>query len=234
MVCPSTLVAHWVHEAAAFFAEVSNGPNGPNGPNRPNGPNGPNGPSGSSGAGGPRAGGRLRPLAYTGSPAQRRRILESGQFRESRLVVTSYTTLMRDKDALASYAWEFVVLDEGHAIAGGARAFEAVCGLRCNHRFVLTGTPVQNDASDLWAIFEFLMPGFLGARPKFKSQFNRRKGKGAQGGRGDGRAVGSRAGGGAGGGGGGAGGGGGGGEGAMAPEMVLRMEELHRKVSTPQ
>lgn len=96
-----------------------------------------------------------------------------------------------------------------------------MCALRCNHRFVLTGTPVQNDASDLWAILEFLMPGFLGARPQFKSKFNRRKGA-----RGGGRAVASREGG----GGAGASAVGGGSEGAIVPEMVLRMEELHRKV----
>ena len=118
MVCPSTLVAHWVYEAASFFAEAINGSDGSDGP------------GGSSGANGPRAGGRLRPLGYTGSPAQRRRILKSEQFRDSRLVVTSYNTLMRDQDELAKFTWGFVVLDEGHAIAGGAKVTPFLRSLR--------------------------------------------------------------------------------------------------------
>ena len=64
------------------------------------------------------------------SPAQRRRILKSEQFRDSRLVVTSYNTLMRDQDELAKFTWGFVVLDEGHAIAGGAKVTPFLRSLR--------------------------------------------------------------------------------------------------------
>ena len=49
----------------------------------------------------------------------------------------------------------------------------AVKKLNCNHRLILTGTPVQNNALELWSLFDFLMPGYLGTERQFSVRYSR-------------------------------------------------------------
>jgi TATA-binding protein-associated factor len=70
--------------------------------------------------------------------------------------------------------WNYIVLDEGHAIKSPrAKTTLAVKRLRAAHRLVLTGTPIQNGVAELWSLFDFLMPGFLGTERAFSSRFAR-------------------------------------------------------------
>jgi len=50
---------------------------------------------------------------------------------------------------------------------------KAVKRLSCNHRLVLTGTPIQNNVLELWSLFDFLMPGFLGSEREFQAAYGR-------------------------------------------------------------
>jgi len=50
---------------------------------------------------------------------------------------------------------------------------KAVKQLNCNHRLVLTGTPIQNNVLELWSLFDFLMPGFLGSEREFQAAYGR-------------------------------------------------------------
>jgi superfamily II DNA or RNA helicase len=79
-----------------------------------------------------------------------------------RIVITSYGTLQRDSEMLRSLAWDIVIGDEAQHIKNrktqNAHALRTVGG---KHRFLLTGTPIENSIDDLYSLFEFLMPGYL-------------------------------------------------------------------------
>ncbi|HYO97572.1 MAG TPA: SNF2-related protein, partial [Polyangiaceae bacterium] len=90
------------------------------------------------------------------------------------LVVCSYTLLQQDESELAALSWGTVVLDEAQFIKNphSLRA-KAAYGLTAKHRVAATGTPVENHLGDLWSIFRFLMPGFLGDLAQFNRRFVR-------------------------------------------------------------
>ncbi|WCM91181.1 DEAD/DEAH box helicase [Acidovorax sp. NCPPB 2350] len=79
------------------------------------------------------------------------------------LALTTYPLLWRDADALAARPWHLLILDEAQmAKNAGSRGARALRRLRANHLLCLTGTPLENHLGELWAQFDFLMPGFLG------------------------------------------------------------------------
>lgn len=88
------------------------------------------------------------------------------------VLVTSYDTLRVDSDAFAAREFGFCILDEAQYIKNPAtRITRAAKRVRARHRFALTGTPMENRLSDLWSIFDFLMPGILGPYSRFKERF---------------------------------------------------------------
>ena len=81
------------------------------------------------------------------------------------VIVTSYDTIRTDNELFVARRWDWMVLDEGHTIRNAAsKTTQAVKRVQASHRLVLTGTPIQNSVVELWSIFDFLMPGFLGTR----------------------------------------------------------------------
>ncbi|MBO0804171.1 MAG: DEAD/DEAH box helicase, partial [Nocardiopsaceae bacterium] len=88
------------------------------------------------------------------------------------LVITTYQTATRDAAALGTVKWARVVCDEAQAIknAGTAQA-RAVRGLPAASRIALTGTPVENQLSELWSIMEFANPGLLGSATSFREHY---------------------------------------------------------------
>ncbi|MBN1336104.1 MAG: DEAD/DEAH box helicase [Deltaproteobacteria bacterium] len=87
------------------------------------------------------------------------------------LVVTSYALLRRDEDLLSSVPWAWVVLDEAQAIKNpDSQAAAAARRLPARHRLALTGTPIENRLEELWSLFAFVLPGFLGSRRAFRTR----------------------------------------------------------------
>ncbi|VDK17373.1 unnamed protein product [Anisakis simplex] len=85
--------------------------------------------------------------------------------------VASYNTI-RACSYFQDIDWYYVILDEGHAIRNPTtQTFKSVTSLRAQNRLILSGTPVQNTPADLWALFQFLMPGYLGSMKQFKTTF---------------------------------------------------------------
>ena len=85
------------------------------------------------------------------------------------LLLTSYNILQRDIKLLGSIEYSTVLLDEAHVIRNPeAKTTRAAMKIVAKRRMCLSGTPVQNCAEDLWPIFHFLMPGFLGKRKTLK------------------------------------------------------------------
>ncbi|MDI6711212.1 MAG: SNF2-related protein [Bacillota bacterium] len=90
------------------------------------------------------------------------------------VVLTTYALLPRDGEALAAHAFNYVVLDEAQRIKNPAsQTARAACALKARHRLALTGTPLENSLDELWSIFHFLMPGFLGSREQFAARYAR-------------------------------------------------------------
>ncbi len=107
-------------------------------------------------------------VAVAGS-AQERRVLRSGHHE---VMVTSYDLLRRDIEDYASCPLWCAVLDEAQYVKNHQTlAAHAVKALDAQHRFALTGTPVENRLSELWSIFDFLMPGLLGGYERFRERY---------------------------------------------------------------
>ncbi|KAL6533717.1 btaf1 RNA polymerase II, B-TFIID transcription factor-associated, 170kDa [Orobanche hederae] len=137
IVCPSTLVGHWVYEIEKFID-----------------------PS------------LLTTLQYIGS-AQERASLRL-QFNKHNAIVTSYDVVRKDIDYLTQLLWNYCILDEGHIIKNSkSKVTSAVKQLKAKHRLILSGTPIQNNVLDLWSLFDFLMPGFLGTERQFQATYGK-------------------------------------------------------------
>jgi len=88
------------------------------------------------------------------------------------LVLTTYPLLPRDREVLLEQPWHYLILDEAQQIKNPkAQAAQVVRKLNCRHRLCLTGTPMENHLGELWAQFDFLMPGFLGDHKSFTSTY---------------------------------------------------------------
>ena len=88
------------------------------------------------------------------------------------LVITSYALLRRDLDRYRAREFGTVILDEAHHIKNpDSQVAQAACALRSRHRFVLTGTPMENSVRDLWSIMRFALPGYLGSRQDFRERY---------------------------------------------------------------
>ena len=109
-------------------------------------------------------------LAYVGPPAERAKL--QSRLGETDVVITSYDVCRNDIDILGPLNWNYCVLDEGHLIKNPrAKTTVAVKRLMSNHRLILSGTPIQNNVLELWSLFDFLMPGFLGTEKVFQDRF---------------------------------------------------------------
>lgn len=112
----------------------------------------------------------LSVTAYVGPPADRKAMRDA--LGKTDIVITSYDVCRNDVEILEKHNWNYVVLDEGHLIKNPkAKVTQAVKKLPSNHRLILTGTPIQNNVLELWSLFDFLMPGFLGAEKVFLDRF---------------------------------------------------------------
>jgi len=84
-------------------------------------------------------------------------------------VLTTYGTLRRAADTLATVPWGMVVADEAQHVKNARSATaRALRGIRSGARVALTGTPVENDLTELWAILDWATPGLLGSRQAFR------------------------------------------------------------------
>ncbi|MCH9684731.1 MAG: DEAD/DEAH box helicase [Deltaproteobacteria bacterium] len=99
--------------------------------------------------------------------AENRRLLK-----KTDVVVTSYSILRRDIDELCKVRFRYVMLDEAQYIKNWTTSTaKSAKRLKSDHRLALSGTPVENHLLDLWAIFDFLAPGFLGKLTDFQKNY---------------------------------------------------------------
>ncbi|HEY9881186.1 MAG TPA: DEAD/DEAH box helicase, partial [Leptolyngbyaceae cyanobacterium] len=88
------------------------------------------------------------------------------------VIITSFTLVRKDAALFSSITWHRIVLDEAQNIKNPKAAqTKAILKLNADHRLALTGTPVENRLLDLWSIFNFLNPGYLGNQTQFRRNF---------------------------------------------------------------
>ena len=141
IICPTSVVSNWQSEAEKFFTDCP-------------------------------------VVLYTGSnrgdhrQTIRRRLKRPSQSLSGPLVVTSYDIARRDYKLLSRIPWLYVVVDEGHNIKNpAAKRTKAIKAIQGQHKLALTGTPIQNKLEELWSLFDFAMPGFLGTRKGFRDKY---------------------------------------------------------------
>jgi superfamily II DNA or RNA helicase len=110
----------------------------------------------------------MRTLDLTGKD----RVEKFAQRNEYDLLVTSYAILRRDIEHYRADEFSLVVLDEAQHIKNrGSQNAQSAKALRAQHRLILTGTPLENSVLDLWSLFDFLLPGYLGTAAEFKERY---------------------------------------------------------------
>jgi superfamily II DNA or RNA helicase len=143
IICPSTVVGNWESEAYKFFTEIS---------------------------------------VITDIGADRKskyREIQGFLKRSNRIVtcpivVTSYDIARIDHEELGRIRWLYVVVDEGHLIKNpDAERTKTIKTINGRHKLALTGTPIQNNLEELWSLFDFAMPGFLGNRTRFHETYGK-------------------------------------------------------------
>ena len=88
------------------------------------------------------------------------------------LVVTTYPLVRRDHEYLFAQQWELAILDEAQAVKNPAAATsKRIRDIKARQRIALTGTPMENNLAELWALFDWLVPGLLGNRAGFGKEF---------------------------------------------------------------
>ena len=88
------------------------------------------------------------------------------------LALTSYALVRRDVAELSGIEWRYVILDEAQFIKNADSVTAQACkSLPSEERLALTGTPLENRLSELWSIFDFAMPGFLGTSDLFSDRY---------------------------------------------------------------
>ncbi|KAI6009398.1 hypothetical protein F5J12DRAFT_891501 [Pisolithus orientalis] len=114
----------------------------------------------------------LRPILYIGSSKDRAKIVS--KISTTDVVITSYEVVRNDISSLEDINWLYCVLDEGHVIRNAkTKLTKAVKAIQAQHRLILSGTPIQNNVLELWSLFDFLMPGFLGTETSFNERFSK-------------------------------------------------------------
>lgn len=113
-------------------------------------------------------------VVYEGSPSERKDLWQ--KIPASDLVIVSYPTLKADEAYFTARAQRFhyAILDEAQYIKNHAsKNAQAVKKINADYRLALTGTPLENTVSELWSIFDFLMPGFLGPYEQFRQSYHK-------------------------------------------------------------
>ena len=116
-------------------------------------------------------------LLYHGNKQEREEIrrkrLRNPGSPEFPVICTSYEICMNDRKFLAHYGWKFIIIDEGHRIKNlNCRLIRELQSYQSANRLLITGTPLQNNLSELWSLLHFLMPSIFDKLESFESWFD--------------------------------------------------------------
>lgn len=94
------------------------------------------------------------------------------QINDYDVIISSYPLLVRDEEILIQHHYHVMILDEAHYIKNpNTKMAQTARKINAKHRFCLTGTPMENNLSELWSLFHFMMPAFLGHYKDFNKNY---------------------------------------------------------------
>lgn len=115
----------------------------------------------------------IKTYVCSGTPQDRQNIIEN--VADNEVLITSYPLIRRDIAHYRNIEFHTVFIDEAQFIKNAAsQSAQAVKLLRARNRFALTGTPIENSLSELWSIFDFIMPNYLMSHSKFVNRFEKK------------------------------------------------------------
>jgi len=116
----------------------------------------------------------LRPFKFHGSKDERAEQREHGLVvGKFDVCVTTYEVAIKEKPALKKFSWRYLIIDEAHRIKNENSVLSQVVRLYAStHRLLITGTPLQNNLHELWALLNFLLPEVFNSSGDFESWFN--------------------------------------------------------------
>ncbi|QVL55448.1 MAG: SNF2 helicase associated domain-containing protein [Simkaniaceae bacterium] len=118
----------------------------------------------------------LKTLIVDGMPNQRKKLIKN--VKNYDVVITSYSLLQKDIEAYDKVTFSYMILDEAQHIKNrGTRNAKSVKLVKAQHRVILSGTPIENSLDELWSLFDYLMPGFLGSYERFVEKYVRLSGE---------------------------------------------------------
>ncbi len=93
--------------------------------------------------------------------------------KNSNVFITTYGMLRRDKEIYEEKNYDLIIIDEAQNIKNPRAGISlALKSINANVKIALTGTPIENSVTEVWSIFDFIMPGFLNTLSKFQNKFN--------------------------------------------------------------
>ncbi|MGL5255308.1 MAG: DEAD/DEAH box helicase [Brevinema sp.] len=113
---------------------------------------------------------RFKTLVINGSKADRSKKMKNMD--DYDIIITSYHTLGFDIETYKDKAFRFLIIDEAHHIKNKkAKRSKSVKMINARTRIAVSGTPLENNIGELWSVFDFIMPGFLGSTKDFQEEF---------------------------------------------------------------
>ncbi|KAL4298422.1 hypothetical protein GQ457_12G004980 [Hibiscus cannabinus] len=119
----------------------------------------------------------IHKIVYSGPPEERRRLFKERIVHQKfNILLTTYEYLMNkhDRPKLSKIHWHYIIIDEGHRIKNASCKLNAeLKHYQSSHRLLLTGTPLQNNLEELWALLNFLLPNIFNSSEDFSQWFNK-------------------------------------------------------------
>ncbi|KAL0485675.1 chromatin-remodeling complex ATPase [Acrasis kona] len=115
---------------------------------------------------------------FHGSKEEREEMKKEGLNEHFDILVTSYEIATKEKAALGKFNWKYIIIDEAHRIKNENSVLaQCVRTFNTQYRLLLTGTPLQNNLHELWALLNFLLPEVFDSAEDFDSWFNLKEGQ---------------------------------------------------------
>ncbi|KAG2023767.1 SNF2-family ATP dependent chromatin remodeling factor snf21 [Coprinopsis cinerea AmutBmut pab1-1] len=117
---------------------------------------------------------QVRTISYKGNPQQRRMIQQEMRAGQFQVLLTTYEYIIKDRPILSKIKWVHMIIDEGHRMKNtqSKLAQTLTTYYHSRYRLILTGTPLQNNLPELWALLNFVLPKIFNSVKSFDEWFN--------------------------------------------------------------
>ncbi|CAX42772.1 ATP-dependent helicase, putative [Candida dubliniensis CD36] len=116
----------------------------------------------------------VKVIVYKGSPQQRRSLQPDVRYGNFQVLLTTYEYVIRERPMLAKFHYSHMIIDEGHRMKNSQSKLSQTLRTyyKTKNRLILTGTPLQNNLPELWALLNFVLPGIFNSVKSFDDWFN--------------------------------------------------------------